>query len=306
MLHLGGMAMQNQTYRESVREWAQDMERASSELRSQLAGTIEEENFLRWEESFKQVAAAADDFEIAEEELYELSAEVHEGFTLLIQDSFPDEERQMGETGVPQGGHRLPLLPYAYDALEPYISGEIMYLHHDKHHQSYVDGLNKAEKELKKARDTGDFGLVKHWQREAAFHGSGHNLHTIFWSTMSPHGGGRPGIELEKRINDDFGSFDQFKKHFSAAAKAVEGSGWAILAWSPRYHRLVLLTAENHQNQVQQDTVPLLPLDVWEHAYYLQYKNDRGKYVDNWWNVVHWPEVERRYHQAKKLKWEPY
>ncbi|WP_026560746.1 superoxide dismutase [Bacillus sp. J37] len=225
---------------------------------------------------------------------------------------FDSEERQENERiqnqkkTVPIGGHTLPPLPYAYDALEPYIQQEIMRLHHDKHHQSYVDGLNKAEKEMQKARKTGNFELIKHWEREAAFHGAGHYLHTIFWSIMTPNGGGKPSGMLMREINLSFGSFEQFKQHFSEAAKNVEAVGWAILVWSPRAQRLEILQAEKHQNLSQWDVIPLLTLDVWEHAYYLQYKNDRKKYVDNWWNVVNWKEVERRFHEAQLIKWNPY
>lgn len=207
---------------------------------------------------------------------------------------------------VPIGKHVLPPLPYAYNALEPYISEEIMRLHHTKHHQSYVDGLNTAEEKLREARRRNQFDLIKHWEREAAFHGSGHYLHTIFWEIMNPRGGGKPKGELLAQIEKDFGSYDLFKKHFSEAAKKVEGVGWAILVWSPRSRRLEILQAERHQFLTQWDTIPLLVLDVWEHAYYLQYKNDRGKYVDQWWNVVYWPNVEKRFAEAKKLKWQPY
>jgi len=230
-------------------------------------------------------------------ELYE------EGQRLLLKryDSHSELERQ-----VPLGQHSLPPLPYGYDALEPYISQDIMRLHHDKHHKSYVDGLNKAEKMMAQARETGDFSLVKHWEREAAFHGSGHYLHTIFWNVMSPQGGGKPSGRLLKQINQDFGSFDAFKKHFSEAAKAVEGVGWAILVWAPRSHRLEILQSERHQLMTQWDTIPLLVLDVWEHAYYLQYQNNRGEYVDNWWNIVNWREVEKRYNESSKVKWQPY
>ena len=204
---------------------------------------------------------------------------------------------------VPIGGHKLPQLPYAYDALEPYISEEIMRLHHTKHHQSYVDGLNKAERELEKARQNGDFSLVKHWSRELAFHGSGHNLHTIFWQNMTPKGGGSPKGALLKEIEKYFGSFEAFKKHFTEAAKAVEGVGWAILVWSPRAHHLEILQSERHMLLTQWDTIPLLVLDVWEHAYYLQYQNKRADYINNWWNIVNWKNVADRFTHAAKLKW---
>ncbi len=210
------------------------------------------------------------------------------------------------EPFISAGKHVLPPLPYAYNSLEPYISEEIMRLHHDKHHQSYVDGLNKAEKELEKARTTNDFSLIKHWSRELAFHGSGHYLHTIFWNNMSPNGGGKPAGSLLKEIDKYFGSFDQFKKQFSEAAKQVEGVGWAILVWSPRSRHLEILQSERHMILTQWDTIPLLALDVWEHAYYLQYKNKKADYVDQWWNIVNWKDVEDRYLKASELKWKPY
>lgn len=207
---------------------------------------------------------------------------------------------------VPIGGHKLPPLPYSYKALEPYIDEKTMRIHHDKHHQSYVDGLNKAEKKLEEARKTGDFDLVKHWERELAFNGAGHYLHTLFWDVMSPKGGGKPQGEFLEEINRSFGSYDAFKKQFTEAANKVEGGGWAILVWSPRSHRLELLTAEKHQNLSQWDVIPLLPLDVWEHAYYLKHQNDRAAYIKDWWNIVYWPYVADRYNKARTLKWVPY
>jgi Fe-Mn family superoxide dismutase len=207
---------------------------------------------------------------------------------------------------VPIGEHKLPPLPYPYDALEPNIEEEIMRLHHDKHHKGYVEGLNKAEKKMAEARKTGDYDLIRHWEREAAFNGAGHYLHTIFWKNMSPTGGGKPTGELARFINQTFGSFDQFKKHFTEAADKVEGVGWAILVWSPRAHRLEILQAEKHQFFSQWDVIPLLVLDVWEHAYYLQYKTDRKQYIENWWNLVNWEDVSYRFKKAKELRWQPY
>lgn len=217
----------------------------------------------------------------------------------------PESPNAWKESRVPIGEHQLPPLPYPYDALEPYIDAETMRLHHDKHHQSYVDGLNKAEKMMEAAREKGDYSLLKHWEREAAFNGAGHYLHTIFWEIMHPEGGGEPSGSLKKQIDADFKGFDRFKKHFSNAAEQVEGGGWAILVWSPRSHRLEILQAEKHQNLSQQDVIPLLPLDVWEHAYYLKYKNDRKAYIDNWWNVVYWPQVKKRFTTARKVAWSP-
>ncbi|WP_369688948.1 Fe-Mn family superoxide dismutase [Bacillus sp. FJAT-26390] len=207
---------------------------------------------------------------------------------------------------VPIGGHTLPPLPYAYDALEPYIDEHTMQLHHRIHHQSYVDGLNNAELQLQTARNTGNFDLVKHWERELAFHGAGHYLHTLFWYVMSPYGEGEAMGSLSNQLRNDFGSFAAFKKQFSEAAAKVEGSGWAVLVWSPRSRRLEILTAEKHQNQSQWDVIPLLPLDVWEHAYYLKHQNKRPDYVQDWWNVVHWSYVNERFEEARKLVWVPF
>lgn len=197
--------------------------------------------------------------------------------------------------------YELPPLPYAYDALEPHIDEQTMRLHHDKHHLSYVNGLNSALEKLAAARQAGDFALVKHWSREAAFHGSGHLLHSIFWPNMAPAGSGpsAPQGDLGAQITKDFGSVDAFKAHFTAAAGAVEGSGWALLAWEPNAGQLVVLTAEKHQNLTQWGVVPLLVLDVWEHAYYLKYQNNRGAYVNAWWNVVNWADVAERFAAAR-------
>jgi Fe-Mn family superoxide dismutase len=207
---------------------------------------------------------------------------------------------------VPIGGHTLPPLPYAYDALEPYIDEATMRIHHDRHHRAYVDGLNRAELKLQEARATGRFDLVKHWERELAFNGAGHYLHTIFWNVMSPRGGGRPKGALAAAIDASFGGFEAFRRQFSAAAEQVEGGGWAILVWSPRSGRLEILQAEKHQNLSQWDVVPLLPLDVWEHAYYLKHQNRRADYIRDWWNVVNWPYVEERFAKASALRWEPF
>lgn len=196
--------------------------------------------------------------------------------------------------------YELPALPYAYDALEPHIDEQTMHLHHDLHHKGYVDGLNKALDMLAAARESGDFALVKHWEREAAFHGSGHFLHSIFWQNMGPNKGGEPKGALRQQIEKDFGSFDAFRKQFSAAANAVEGSGWALLVWEGNAGQLEILTSEKHQNLTQWGVVPLLVLDVWEHAYYLKYQNKRAAYVEAFWNVVNWDDVAQRLAAAQR------
>lgn len=193
--------------------------------------------------------------------------------------------------------YELVALPYPYDALEPHIDEQTLHLHHDKHHKAYVDGLNNAEAKLKEAREKGDYSGVKHFSRELAFHGSGHILHTLYWENMSPAGkggGGSPEGELLRQLEGDFGSYEVFQKQFSAAAVAVEGSGWAVLVLSPLSRKLEILTAEKHQNLTQWGAIPVLTVDVWEHAYYLKYQNRRAEYVNAWWNVVNWKEVTRR------------
>jgi Fe-Mn family superoxide dismutase len=199
-----------------------------------------------------------------------------------------------------KGEYVLPPLPYGYDALEPSIDEQTMRLHHDAHHASYVAGLNKALGKLKEAREAGDYSLVKHWSREVAFNGSGHLLHTTFWANMAPAdagGGGEPGGQLKAMIEQSFGSVAAMREQFSAAAGAVEGGGWGILAFEPVAGQLVILQAEKHQNLTVWSVVPLLVLDVWEHAYYLKYQNKRAEYVKAFWNVVNWEDV------AKRLNW---
>lgn len=191
--------------------------------------------------------------------------------------------------------HELPPLDYAYNALEPHIDEQTMKLHHDIHHAAYVKGLNTAEAKLAEAREKGDFALVKHWSRELAFHGAGHFLHCVFWKNMGPGGGGKPGGKLLQQIERDFSSFENFVAQFKAAAAAVEGSGWALLVKNEAVHKLEILTAEKHQNLSQWVTTPILALDVWEHAYYLKYQNRRPEYVEAFFKVINWGDVERRF-----------
>lgn len=195
--------------------------------------------------------------------------------------------------------YTLPELPYKYDALEPYISKDIMTLHHDKHHLAYVNGANAALEKLDAGRKNNWQGVdIKGVERDLSFNLAGHVLHSIFWPNMKQGGGGKPGGALADKINEDFGSFDSFKAQLSAAAKAVEGSGWGMLVWDPISDQLLTLQAEKHNLLSGQNSVPLLVCDVWEHAYYLQYKNDRGAYVDAFWNVVNWDNVSELFSKA--------
>ena len=199
--------------------------------------------------------------------------------------------------------YTLPPLPYAYNALEPYISQQIMTLHHDKHHNAYVTGANAALDKLEKAR-AGTLQIdIKGTLRDLSFNVGGHKLHSIFWTNMAAAGkggGGAPTGKLADKITADFGSVDKFKAQFSDAAKAVEGSGWALLLYDHEIDSLVLTQVEK-QNFMHLPELPiLLSIDVWEHAYYLQYLNDRAKYVGAWWNVVNWEDVGKRLEKAIK------
>ena len=204
---------------------------------------------------------------------------------------------------VPPGGHRLPPLPYPYSALEPVISSRTLRIHHDRHHRSYVEGLNRAEVNLVEARRRNSFEYIKYWENELAFNGSGHILHSIYWTSMAPAGsGGRPGPLTLYHIKNYFGSFEAFREQFTRAAVRVEASGWTVLTWQPTWQRLEILQVEKHQNLTQWSGIPILVLDLWEHAYYLDYQNRREDYVRDWWSLVNWPEVEGRLHLAAKAQ----
>lgn len=196
---------------------------------------------------------------------------------------------------VPPGRHKLPPLPYPYDALEPIISADTLEIHHDRHHKAYVDGLNKAELALVAARRQDNFEYIKYWENELAFNGSGHILHSVYWTVMAPEGrGGHPGPCISREINKYFGSFQGFMDQFTNAALKVEASGWGILVWNPSWKHLEVLTAEKHQNLTQWGSIPILVVDVWEHAYYLDYQNNREGYIKRWLDLINWYEVENR------------
>ena len=190
--------------------------------------------------------------------------------------------------------YALPDLPYDYSALEPHISGEIMRLHHDKHHRTYVNGANQALAGLKEARDNKDFARIAALEHQLAFNVSGHVLHSIFWRNLSPNGGGEPSGALAEQITGDFGSFEGFKSQMSRAAATITGSGWAALAWDPTSGRLIVVQIHDHQSETAQGSLPLMVLDAWEHAYYLQYKNEKAKFFEAVWNLWNWEDVSSR------------
>ena len=195
--------------------------------------------------------------------------------------------------------YTLPDLPYDYGDLEPSISGQIMELHHSKHHQAYVAGTNTALEQLAEARSANTLGTVNLLQKNLAFNLAGHVNHSVFWTNMSPNGGDKPVGELAAAIDEFFGSFDAFRAHFGAAAMGIQGSGWSILAWESIGQKLVIEQLYDHQGNMAVGTVPLLLLDMWEHAFYLQYRNVKADYVKAWWNVVNWADVQERLTSAR-------
>ena len=194
--------------------------------------------------------------------------------------------------------YTLPELPYDYAALEPHISAKIMQLHHGKHHQAYVDGANTALDKLAAARESGDFAAINLYEKNLAFNLGGHVNHSIFWQNLSPNGGGAPEGEVAAAIADSFGSFEGFKGQFTAAATGIQGSGWAVLAFDAASGKLVTYQLFDQQGNVPVGVLPLLQLDMWEHAFYLDYLNVKADYVKAFWNIVNWENVAERLAQA--------
>ena len=194
--------------------------------------------------------------------------------------------------------YTLPDLPYDYAALAPHISATIMELHHSKHHQAYVTGANTALEKLEEARASESFDTINLLEKNLAFNLGGHINHSVFWQNMSPDGGGSPDGELAAAIDDGFGSFDAFRAHFTATALGVQGSGWAVLAWDSVGARPVIFQLFDQQGNSPLGVTPLLQLDVWEHAYYLDYRNVRADYVKAFWEIVNWADVQARFAAA--------
>ncbi|ORL24218.1 superoxide dismutase, partial [Prescottella equi] len=196
--------------------------------------------------------------------------------------------------------YTLPDLPYDYAALEPHISGKIMELHHDKHHAAYVAGANTALDKLAELREADALApVVNLHEKNLAFHLGGHTNHSVFWNNLSPEGGDKPEGELAAAIDDQFGSFDAFRSHFSANANAIQGSGWSILAWDSIGQRLIIVQLYDQQGNISIGLTPLLMLDMWEHAFYLDYQNVKGDYVNAFWNIVNWTDVADRFTKAR-------
>ena len=198
----------------------------------------------------------------------------------------------------------LPDLPYDYAALEPHYRGESLELHHAKHHAAYVAGANAALTGLREAREAGNHSSLVGLEKALAFNLSGHVLHSMFWTSLSPHGGGRPEGDLAAAIADSFGSFDAFRTQLTQTSIQVQGSGWGALAYEPRSGQLIVEQIYNHHENLTQGAVPILVLDVWEHAYYLQYRNNRADFVESLWKLVDWIAVESRLAVAEGIAME--
>jgi len=207
------------------------------------------------------------------------------------------------ESGAGTGSivpYALPDLPYKPNALEPHLSAEIVTIHHDKHHAAYVKGLNTALAGLEEARKKGDFSAVQSLSRALAFHGSGHLLHTLYFANLAPKPTPPAGALLDA-IKAQFGSVESLTGQLSEATSSVAGSGWGVLAYEPMGRRLLVMQVEKHENQVVCGAAPLLVIDAWEHAYYLQYQNRRPDYIKAIWNVINWDEAGRRLEKAVKM-----
>jgi len=207
-----------------------------------------------------------------------------------------DTDMEAAPTASGPQAYTLPNLPY--ESLEPVIDDATLALHHDKHHAGYVKGANAAVEALQEARAAADFGLIKHHERALAFHGSGHALHTLYWTSMWPDGRGEPSDDLAAAVKASFGDHEAMLAQFAAATKAVEASGWGVLAWEPVGRRLIVLQAERHQDLTVWGCVPILVCDVWEHAYYLKYQNRRADYVDAWLGIIDWDSANKRFAAA--------
>lgn len=197
------------------------------------------------------------------------------------------------------GTYTLPDLTYDYGSLEPAMSGDILELHHSKHHAAYVKGANDTLDRLAEAREAGDFTGLVGLEKTMAFNLSGHVLHSIFWNNLSPEGGGRPEGELAAAIDEHLGGFEKFSGQLSAATTGVQGSGWGVLSWEPLGRRLIIEQVYDHHGNVGQGSTPLLVFDAWEHAYYLQYRNVRPDYVQRLWDLVNWQDVTARFDAAR-------
>ena len=205
------------------------------------------------------------------------------------------------------GKYTLPEMPYAYDALEPHIDAQTMEIHHSKHHQKYTDGMNGALEKLSPELQEKDIEEILSNINQVPddvkgainFNGGGYDNHKLFWNSMKQNGGGEPTGAIADAINDSFGSFAEFKELFSSKTAPIQGSGWGWLVYNPNSSKVEYKAMSNQTSPRTEGLVPLLGLDVWEHAYYLKYQNKRPDYIAAWWNVINWDEVNARFSKAK-------
>src|SRR5262245_47716288 len=197
--------------------------------------------------------------------------------------------------------YSLPELPYDYAALEPHVSGKLMELHHQKHHATYVKNANETIDKLDENREKNDFTRLGALEKALAFNLSGHVLHSIFWQNLAPKAGGPPQGELAQALKEDFGSFEAFQRQLTEVASTIMGSGWAALVWEPIGRRLLTTQIYDHQSNLSQGGIPLMVLDAWEHAYYLQYQNRKTDFFQAAWNLWNWPDIAARFDAAREL-----
>lgn len=198
--------------------------------------------------------------------------------------------------------YELPEMGYDFDALEPAYSAELLELHYTKHHQTYVDGANDTRSALMAARENQDFDKLNQLQKNLAFNVSGHILHSIFWRNMSPDSDGSPSGGLEREINRSFGSLDALRGQFLSAGTSIQGSGWAALTWEPVSRSLMVEQVYDHQGNIGNGTMPLLVMDMWEHAFYLQYKNEKERWARAFWDLINWQDVGERLEGVRSVE----
>lgn len=196
--------------------------------------------------------------------------------------------------------YELPELPYEYDGLEPQVSRELLELHHGAHHAAYVKGANDTLGKLTEARNEREFGYIGQLEKSLAFNVAGHVLHSLLWKNLAPGGGGAPAGPLADALNEHFGSFDAFKAQLTAAAASVQGSGWGALSWEPLGGCLLVEQVYDHQGNTGNSTVPILVVDMWEHAYYLKFRNEKAAWLEAFWELVNWPDVAGRLEKVRK------
>lgn len=196
--------------------------------------------------------------------------------------------------------YQLPELGYKYDDLEPGYSADLLEVHYSKHHQAYVNGANQTLHDLAGARSDSDFGKLKQLQKDLAFNVSGHVMHSLFWRNMSPSDGNGPDTALNKFIDQGFGSFNALRDQFQAAGGSIQGSGWAALSWEPLSQSLLVEQIYDHQGNSSCGAHPILVMDMWEHAFYLQYRNEKKRWIEAFWNLINWQDVGDRLKKAQQ------